>query len=253
MRVLVVRHHAEDDPGFIGAAFAARGAALTSHLFPKAGPLPAPDSFDHAIVLGATASVNDSGPESSWISSELAWLRAADTAGVPVLGVCFGAQALSVAHGGSVTLASRPEVGWSRIDSVDEELIPAGPWLQFHHDQCLPPPTAQLLARSEVCVQAFSIGRHLAVHFHPEVDGAQLKAWLNAGAREEAAQAGQDPDRLLADTIAREPGARGRAAQIVATAIRLATARPAATIIGPRPAPQDSRLVRPRSTRIPAS
>ena len=36
MRVMVVRHHAEDSPGFIGAAFEARGARVTTHLFPNA-------------------------------------------------------------------------------------------------------------------------------------------------------------------------------------------------------------------------
>jgi hypothetical protein len=34
MRVIVVRHHAEYSPGFIGAAFEARGATITTHLFP---------------------------------------------------------------------------------------------------------------------------------------------------------------------------------------------------------------------------
>jgi hypothetical protein len=41
MRVLVIRHHEIDDAGFIGAAFAARGAQLAVHLVPDGGPLPA--------------------------------------------------------------------------------------------------------------------------------------------------------------------------------------------------------------------
>jgi hypothetical protein len=73
-------------------------------------------------------------------------------------------------------------------------------------------------------VQAFSIGAHLAVQFHPEVDGAQLKAWLEAGGRQEAAKAGQDPDRFLAETIAFEPSARERAAQLVDAAVLIAAA-----------------------------
>ena len=39
MRVKVIRHHAEDSPGFIAAAFEARGAEITTHLFPAEGPL----------------------------------------------------------------------------------------------------------------------------------------------------------------------------------------------------------------------
>ena len=222
MRVTVVRHHAEDSPGFIAAAFQARGAKITTHLFPAEGPLPASDGADHLVVLGALPSVYDDGPARGWIVEELAWLRRADEAGVPVLGICFGAQALCAALGGRVVAAARKEVGWTMIDSFDPALVPVGPWLQFHGDRCLPPPHAKILARNKVGVQAFSIGRHLAVQFHPEVDGAQLRVWMDAGAREEAERAGQDPDALLAETVAQEPAARGRADLLVAAALWLA-------------------------------
>src|SRR5260370_21111864 len=97
MRVVVIRHHEEDSAGFIGAAFEARGAELTVHMFPEDGPLPEFIGIDHVVVLGAICSVYDDGPARAWIAEELAWLRQADEAGVPVLGVCFGAQALAAA------------------------------------------------------------------------------------------------------------------------------------------------------------
>jgi GMP synthase-like glutamine amidotransferase len=222
MRVTVVRHHTEDSPGFISEAFEARGAEVTMHLFPDGGPLPAIGGADHLIVLGAIPSVYDDGPARGWIEDELAWLRQADAAGVPVLGVCFGAQALCAALGGRVEPAARKEVGWYTVDSSDPELVPVGPWLLFHEDRCLPPPHAAILARNEIGVQAFAIGRHLAVQFHPEVDGDQLQGWLDAGGREEALRAGQDPDELLAETVAQEPASRARADQLVAAAIMLA-------------------------------
>src|SRR6516225_2584164 len=146
MRVKVIRHHAEDSPGFIGAAFEARGAEITTHLFPAEGPLPPIDDADHLIVLGAIPSVYDDGPARTWIEDELAWLRRADEAGRPVLGICFGAQALCAALGGRVEPAARKEVGWTMIDSYDPALIPPGPWLVFHEDRCLPSPRAKILA-----------------------------------------------------------------------------------------------------------
>jgi GMP synthase-like glutamine amidotransferase len=222
MRVLVVRHHEEDSAGLVGTAFEARGAELSVHMFPVGGPLPALDGIDHVVVLGATCSVYDDGPAGAWIAEELAWLRRADEAGVPVLGICFGAQALAAAFGGQVKAAARKEIGWTVIDSLDHGLIPPGPWLEFHGDRCLPPRQAKLLARNDVGAQAFSIGRHLAVQFHPEVDGAQLSLWLDAGGRGEAEQAGHDPDRLLAETVAQEPAARDRADRLVASALRIA-------------------------------
>jgi hypothetical protein len=79
-----------------------------------------------------------------------------------------------------------------------------------------------VLARNEVGVQAFSVGRHLAVQFHPEADGEQLRLWMDGGGREEAEQAGTDPDRFLAETFAEEPAARARADALVASALLIA-------------------------------
>jgi GMP synthase-like glutamine amidotransferase len=220
MRVIVIRHHAEDSPGFIADAFTAQGADISTYLCPPA-ELPPLDGVDHVVVLGAVPSVNDA-PKLSWIEAELAWLRQADAALVPVLGICFGAQALCAALGGQVEKAPAKEVGWRLVQTVDSELIPAGPWLEFHGDRCLPPAQATILATNEVGVQAFSIGRHLAVQFHPEVDGVQLRGWLAGGGRAEAARAGQDPEAFLTQTIAEESAARQRAAVLVASALRLA-------------------------------
>jgi len=73
-----------------------------------------------------------------------------------------------------------------------------------------------VLARNDVAVQAFRIGPHLAVQFHPEVDGPQLKRWLDAHTDSNAASLGIDPDQFLADTIREEPAARERASRLVA-------------------------------------
>ncbi len=222
MRVIVIRHHDEDNPGFIAEAFAARGAQVTEHLFPAGGGLPPLDGADHIVVLGAVPSVYDDGPHRPWIEEELAWLRQAHEYGLPVLGICFGAQALCLVFGGEVVAADSKEIGWKMVDSLDTAQIPAGPWLLFHGDRCLPPAEATILASNEVGVQAFSIGRHLGVQFHPEVDGAQLSGWLAAGGRDEAARAGTDPEAFLAQTVAEEPSARARADTLVGTALRLA-------------------------------
>ena len=216
MRVLVIRHHDIDSAGFIADAFETRGARSAVHQFPDDGPLPALDDVDHVVVLGAVSSVNDPDP---WITAELAWLRAADQAGVPVLGICFGAQALCAALGGRVEAMERREIGWTMVDSPDHGLIPAGPWLEFHDDRCLLPSAATVLAGNDLAVQAFRIGRHLAVQFHPEVDGPQLKRWLDAHTDSGATSLGIDPDQFLADTIREEPAARARADCLVAAAL----------------------------------
>jgi GMP synthase-like glutamine amidotransferase len=221
MRVVVIRHDDVDCAGFVGDAFEARGAELAVHPFPADRPLPPLSGVDHILVLGSDSSVND--PE-TWIASELAWLRQADKAGLPVLGICFGGQAICAAFGGRVEAMARKEIGWVMVDSADRAVIPAGPWLEFHGDRCLPPPQATVLARNAAGVQAFALGRHLALQFHPEVDGPQLKRWLDAGGDQDAEQAGLDPGEFLADTIRHEAAARKRADHLVAIALARAHA-----------------------------
>ncbi len=219
MRVLVVRHHDVDSAGFIAEAFRERGAELDVRLFPDDGPLPGLAGVDHIVVLGAIPSMNDGLP---WIASELAWLRGADAAGVPVLGICFGGQALCAMAGGRVERSPRLEIGWTHVSSVAPDQVPPGPWLEFHYDRCVLPESARVLATSDLCVQAFAVGRHLGVQFHPEVDGPQLKRWLDNGGAAEVTRAGLDPDEFLAQTIREEPAARRRAATLVTTALTLA-------------------------------
>jgi GMP synthase-like glutamine amidotransferase len=93
--------------------------------------------------------------------------------------------------------------------------------MEFHGDRCLLPGDAQVLATTALCVQAFSVGRHLGVQFHPEVDGGQFKRWLDMGCAAYAIEAGYDPDELLAQTIREEPAARIRADRLVATFLNL--------------------------------
>ncbi len=158
-------------------------------------------------MLGAIPSVFDQSV--TWIEPELTWLRAADEARVPVLGICYGAQELRTIFGGRVVAAAQKEVGWKMIETVRPDLIPAGPWLLFHGDRREPPPQAAILARNEVGVQAFSVGRHLAVQFHPEVDGAQLGQWLDAGGRRRRSALASILTRSLPGRSRRSP-LRGR-------------------------------------------
>jgi GMP synthase-like glutamine amidotransferase len=222
MRVMVIRHHAEDSAGFITEAFLARGAEVSTYLYPDGGPLPSFEGVDHIVMLGAIPSIYD--PAIRWIEPELQWLRAVDEAGVPVLGICYGAQELCTIFGGKVVAAARKEVGWLTIDTARPDLIPAGPWLLFHGDRCEPSTDVTILASNETGVQAFTVGRHLGVQFHPEVDGAQLRMWLEYGGRQEALTAGTDPDALLAQAYAEEPDSRARADRLVQTALELAGA-----------------------------
>ena len=105
-----------------------------------AGPWPDPTGYGAVIPLGAEQSVERS-PD-PWIAPQVAFLREAHDRGVPVLGLCFGGQALAAALGGAVHRAATPEIGWLELESLDSAAIAPGPWFAWHNDTFTLPPGA---------------------------------------------------------------------------------------------------------------
>jgi len=170
-------------------------------------PLVAPDDFAFVVSLGSQHSAAASDPP--WVAAEISALRAAVDVGVPVLGLCFGGQALSLALGGGVDVLDRPEIGWFPIETVDRGLVPSGPWLMWHTEQMRVPPGGVELARSPAGPAAFSIGPHLAVQFHPEVDIERVAAWAERD--EHLAAVGLTPEDVVSQSETHAPAAREQA------------------------------------------
>jgi GMP synthase-like glutamine amidotransferase len=213
-RVLVLRHHEEDHAGLIGEAFSERGFELETVMMNERTPEFSSNGYDALLILGSSNAVYDREVEESWFGRELGVIAEAGELGVPVLGICFGAQALCLFHGGSVAPSQEPEIGWYKVDpAAGVDFVP-GPWFEFHFDHCTLPETAQLWATTPRAVQAFSVGRNVGVQFHPEIDEAQLRGWLESAAQS-ARDFGHDIDELLAETARRVPEARPRVVALV--------------------------------------
>ena len=200
-----MEHDPFSTPERVGAHLERRGARLEPFVVVEDVSNPAitatfPENGNHDLVvlMGSPWSVYDSTIH-GWLGPELDFIRRQIAAGVPILGICFGAQAMSAALGGVVTPARLPEYGWVAVDSgVDE--IASGPWFQFHHDEFTLPDGAVELARNDSGLQAFTIGRHLAVQFHPEMSGELIASWCDAGGDEELRLAGVDPDQVILES-----------------------------------------------------
>lgn len=218
LRVLFLQHDPGSRPGLVGDALAARGAtidglqmAASIHEADWHGEFPPVGAHDLVVSLGAIWSVYDTETLGSWVARELAWLRAVDEASVPVLGICFGGQALAMAHGGKVAPMGRPDIGFAPIESSDPDRVPEGPWMQWHSDHFLPPDDAEVLATADVGVQAFTLRRNLGLQFHPEVTDDIVADWVAmAGPRahEAARSAGTTVDEVLAAARAERDRAR---------------------------------------------
>ena len=234
-RALFIVHEADAPPGYIGEAAQARGFAVdradvwkrdlrqrgsasepaggdfrerASASEPAAGHFPDPAAHDLIVPLGSAESAYDD--DVPWLAHELDFLRRTARAGTAVFGICFGAQVLARALGGSVRPAARPEVGWFMIDSDADGDIAPGPWLEWHFDTITPPTGAQTLARSPGGVQAYQHGRHLGVQFHPEVSPDILAAWI-ANSSQQLDQLGVDADAFQRETRRRARQARSAA------------------------------------------
>lgn len=221
MRALHVHHDPNSLPGLIGQVLEERDVQAVVHQVCStpgsptgSTEFPDPTGFDLVVVYGSRWSVDD--PDAAhWVEPELDMLRAADAAGVPVLGLCFGGQLLSAAHGGGVERAPRPEVGWFEVEPVPGVPgIERGPWLQWHFDRFAVPDGAELLATSPVGPQAFRLRRNLGLQFHPEVDRAVIAAWF-VDDLDQIADLGIDPGELLAETDRRRADALERAERLV--------------------------------------
>ncbi|MFF0523970.1 type 1 glutamine amidotransferase [Actinomadura nitritigenes] len=207
MRALLIQHDHVSPAGPVTDRLAARGYDVEElavvpaerYLTPDVRlEYPDPLDWDLIVPMGAPWSVNDPGV-ASWVVPELAMLAKAHAAGVPLLGVCFGGQALAAALGGRVERAPRPEMGWVDVDTDDPSLVGPGPWFQFHYDRWILPPGAVEIARSEVCSQAFVLGRAMGLQFHPEITVAEFGLWLAHGGDAEMRAAGADPTAIMAD------------------------------------------------------
>jgi GMP synthase (glutamine-hydrolysing) len=164
-------------------------------------PLPAATAVSGVVITGSPASVTE---RAAWMLRAEAYLRDLVAAGVPTLGICFGHQMLAQALGGRV---ERNPAG-REIGTVDVEVVTDHPWLGFsrgranmtHVDSVMAlPPGAESLAETGLEPNAaIRFGEScLGVQFHPEIDAAVMRHYVEAR-RDAIAGEGLDPDGILA-------------------------------------------------------
>jgi GMP synthase-like glutamine amidotransferase len=191
----VLQHGDWGPPGLLGDWADARGIALDVHHADSGAPHPQLNGQAFVASLGSPHNPDDTTvPE---VAAELALLGEAVERDIPVLGLCFGGQALARVLGGRIERAPAAELGWHTIDTTAPDLIPAGPWLQWHFDRFTLPPGAQQLASSPAGVQAFTHGRHLGVQFHPESTIEIVARWASVDDPRLGDLSFEDRERLL--------------------------------------------------------
>ena len=184
---VVLQHVAYEGPGAIAGAVADAGADLLVVRLDRGERVPEANAvagMRGLVVMGGPMGVYDELP---WLVPERTLVRSAVEAGLPVLGVCLGAQQLAAALGGTVTDGPVPECGVGEVhltsDAIGDPLFgPAPsplPCIHWHGDTFSLPERAVRLAGNEAYEnQAFRFGRRAyGLQFHVEVTGSLVAHW----------------------------------------------------------------------------
>ena len=213
MKVVVVANDGDGDDGFVGERFAEYGAGIDRRWRESPGALDdAEIGADAIVLLGSDWSVYQPSV-TNLVAAEKALILRAVERGVPLLGICFGAQIAAAAFGCAVVRAERAEIGWRSLSS-DSSAFSAGPWFQYHADRWIDAGRVHSFMYNSIAPQAFDLGRILAVQFHPEVTAPTSSRWLHVGA-DEVAAAGESIELIESATNDLIDGARDRCRHLV--------------------------------------
>ena len=192
--VIACLHNLEDAfTGHAGPAIRAAGVDLREFHLRDGEPLPELGEIDGLLSLGGEQSVRDIDDDPA-LTAETALLGQAVERGVPVLGVCLGAQLLAHALGSRVFRLPQRMIVWTPIEplpaAAGDPVLGALPdgavALHWNEDGFQPPPGAvELLKRPGLTTQAFRYGDCAwGVQFHPEVHEEGLDGWYRSGLAE---------------------------------------------------------------------
>lgn len=170
----ILCHVPFEGPGAIGPLLEKRGFELQTLNCWTSPTFPDVEEVSFVVVMGGPMSVNDT-KEHPWLVPERQWILTMLQAGVPVLGVCLGAQLMSAALGGSVGRNPEREIGWWPLEAVHEQGRTVTV-LHWHGETFSLPEGAVWLEKSEACAhQSFRWGeRAIGLQYHLEATKASL-------------------------------------------------------------------------------
>jgi GMP synthase-like glutamine amidotransferase len=229
LRALILQHEDPTPPGLVADWLREHDAEIETYRIDLEERPIDPSDYDLIVSLGSEfAAFDDHRP---FVPREAALMRRAVDADVPILGLCFGGQMLARVLGAEVTRSEDSEIGWLSVRSNDPELVPEGPWFQWHFDVFGPPPGAEVVAESDLCPQAFVYGRSLGLQFHPEVTQRIMDDWIRVY-RHELDADGVDPDELMEETHRRIDDSNRMARQLFERFLERVATRPAEETTG---------------------
>ena len=221
-KVLFLQHGDVDKPGLLADALSASGIGLEVFHAWRDGGCPSLKEFQ-ALALGG-------GGQSAWevvkypyLETECGLVREALGLGIPVLGLCLGAQLIARALGAEVRRAARKEIGFFPVelhaagcsDPVVGALPARFPATHWHGDVFDIPPGA-------VCLGSSALTPHQILRCGPNGLGFQFHLEMTPPLFEELVwdseaffrDAGLSPDALIREAREVLPGLEPSAREV---------------------------------------
>ena len=161
-----------------------------------------PGDATHLVFLGGPMSVNNE-EELPWLKDEKELIRHAVQQGIPVLGLCLGAQLIASAHGASVFKFIN-ETGWYPVhptpDATGVFASFPDPYhvFQMHGETFDLPAGGKPLCRGgQVKNQGFRLGSAVGLQFHLEMTEDLIRDWTFGESEPTKEKIRSDTDRYL--------------------------------------------------------
>ena len=209
MRALAIRHFAAGGLGILEPLLTERGYAVTVIDASDATVTAAArEEWDLVVVLGSEDAVYE---DHDYVAPEIDLVRRRLGRGGATLGICFGAQLMAAALGGTVYRgAGGSEIGFRVVEPTEAGLasplrhLVGVPVCEWHGDTfSLPASLSSLASTEHYGNQAFAVGdAAFAVQFHPEITPEMFDRWVDDGT-DDLAAAGIDADVLRSEGRAR--------------------------------------------------
>jgi GMP synthase (glutamine-hydrolysing) len=191
-RIVVLKHVAQENLGTMRPLLSERGFRVRYVNFERSPhALPQLGRANGLVILGGWMGVYEA-DRYPHLKVEYALIEEALKKGLPVLGICLGAQILAHVLGANVRKHTEREAGWREVtltpqgsgDPLLAGFRPRETIFQMHGDTFDIPAGAAHLARSEVCeAQAFRYGENAyGLQFHLEVNQDMIDRFLRVPA-----------------------------------------------------------------------
>ena len=181
MKVVAIQHVPTEPMGYIEDILKEKGIEYEYVKVYETNEVKVSDAT-HIVIMGGPMGVYEE-KEYPFLVQEKELIKQAIKSGIPILGICLGAQLIASALGKNVYPYKR-ELGWFEVKKYeDDEVVRDLPdrliVFQWHNDTFDLPDGAKLLYfGDEVRNQAFRFEKAIGLQFHLEMTPELVKTWV---------------------------------------------------------------------------